>query len=85
MSEATTNGRLHQFRTHVNRAAATRIAALSTAIFTINHRTRVIPCVHASRWVPCSTSLATSGAPTKAPIRAGRIKNSGIRNWSFEY
>ena len=38
-------------------------------------RRRLMPWVQTRRWVPCSTSRATSGAPQNRPTSSGRIRN----------
>jgi hypothetical protein len=43
---------------------------------TAAQRSRLTPWVHTSRWVPCSISRATTGAPQNMPANSGRNQNS---------
>ncbi len=65
------SGSDHHVNSAANTAVTTIAAAASTTSFVASHRPRVTPCVHASRWVPSSSSRASSGAPQNAPIAAG--------------
>jgi len=44
---------------------------------TASQRVRLTLCVQARRWVPASSSRATSGAPQKTPIAAGTASRIG--------
>src|SRR5439155_1262044 len=83
-SEALTNGRLHHDVSQASAAAPARVAAPMAATFVLIQRSLLTPWVHASLCVPCSTSLATSGAPQNTPISAGKTRNSGMVNWRPE-
>ena len=48
-----------------------RCPRASKAVFESSQRRRVTACVQAKRWVSCSSSRASSGAPTKRPTSAG--------------
>jgi hypothetical protein len=55
------------------------LAAPTTASFVDIHRFLVTPCVHANRYVPDSSSRATSGAPQNNPRSAGKSK---LKAWA---
>ena len=65
------NGPRHHITSTLASAPATSVAAASSDVFERSQRRRVIACVHANRCVPCSSSRASSGAPTNSPASAG--------------
>ena len=65
------NGWKNQENSSPNAAARTTSVTPSSASLAIASRSRPTPCVQANRKVPVSSSLASSGAPAKAPISTG--------------
>ena len=65
------NGWKNQTNTWLNAPATAVTATASSASLAMVHRSRPKPCVQAYRKVPVSSSLASTGAPANAPIRAG--------------
>src|SRR6266571_3196805 len=66
-----TKGRLHHETSADSVAAPNAVAATSVATLVSAQRTRPTLCVHARRWVPCSSSRAIRGAPQNTPTSAG--------------
>ena len=65
------NGWKNQENSSTNTPASTTSVTPSSASLAIASRSRPTPCVQANRNVPVSSSLASSGAPAKAPISTG--------------
>lgn len=74
------NGRVSYICAYCPRAQATKApvtapksaaAPASTPILTASQRRRVTDWVNARRWVPCSSSRASSGAPQNMPTTSG--------------
>ena len=61
------NGCRHHVTIALSTTPPTVTASASSSVFESSHRRRVTLCVHANRCVPCSSSRASSGAPTNMP------------------
>src|SRR5258708_3503162 len=70
-------GPYHHVSRAVSAAETSRHPPRISSSFTVNQRSRVTSWVHTSRWVPCSSSRATNGAPIKMPTSTG-IKLSHV-------
>ena len=53
--------------------------------FTSAQWVRLMPWVQTNRWVPCSTSRATSGAPQNMPTSIGRMSSSTATRFRAPY
>ncbi len=58
-------GLADQVTRRLNSPAAAMLARPMTIRLTVSHRVRVMPWLHASRWVPASSSRVSSGAPRR--------------------
>jgi hypothetical protein len=61
----------HHVATRLRTAAASIAASVPRPSLVASQRVRVMLWVQASRWVPVSSSRATSGAPQNTPTTAG--------------
>ena len=68
---APSSGCDHQVTARVSTPTATAAASAVTPSLMASHRVRVTDWVQASRWVPASSSRATSGAPQNTPMITG--------------
>ena len=65
------SGRAHQLVARVSTPTASAAPAVTMPSLVASQRVRVIDWFHTRRWVPVSSSRATSGAPQKTPMIAG--------------
>src|SRR6266511_3511144 len=79
------SGMNHQLSSSAYAVATATALAPTSPNLTIAQRSRLSPWVQTRRWVPCSTSRATS-APTKnIPTSSGRKTKSAPRKAKFSY
>ena len=78
---AWSQGRRLRYISQPAAAMAATTAPRTRASLTSSQRRRDTLCAQAKRWVPRSSSLANSGAPSHMPRTAGTMTRPRVSNW----